>query len=742
MKLRAQLNSFTISLLTITVVCISSVGIYLYREKAFSQIENFRQDEINRAKNRLRSTLSVALTFLEKALENTDGSKDSLVPAFDQLRAMRYDQGDGYFWIINDKMPFPDIVFQATQPEVEGQSTNHPKFQLNLDRPGENFHAEIVKKCVEKGETFTEYSFERPDVDRKFKKMAYSYYWKQQGWVISTGIYIDTIEAQVTLKRAQVEKEMSQVIGTILLSSALILVLSLGIVGRYAKVLLRLIESIKNNISALSEGRIEKRIVIRRKDELGEVAHLLNTLADTLERYASFATEIGNGQIHAQFRRTSEKDVLGNALLNMQANLSNSLSEVQSVISTVADHGDLSEKLDTSGKKGAWQDLNNLINRLVNTVSQPIENINTIVHAMAKGDLSRRFDDTTNGDFKRMADNLNLALDSLNHALSGIMKNAGRVAVSSKEMMLASKEMDTTTEEIATAIGDMSLGAQNQVAQVDESSTLVEAILKSSTEMESQASTINQAAQMGAERSEHGLNQIQKVGASMSQISEIARDTNQGFQRLFDRSREISRVLKIISDIAAQTNLLSLNAAIEAAQAGEAGRGFAVVAEEIRKLAEDSRQSAKAIEKLVADVEQDARDAANVLEIMNKNIQGGERAAQDASNAFSEIAVASDQTLALSERILTLSTSQKTDIREVVNKTETVIVIAEQTAAGTEEIATSASELSAGMSGYRFKSEEFSEIAKDLNQAVRQFVLVGSPDEEKPQTRKEEPVTT
>jgi len=182
--------------------------------------------------------------------------------------------------------------------------------------------------------------------------------------------------------------------------------------------------------------------------------------------------------------------------------------------------------------------------------------------------------------------------------------------------------------------------------------------------------------------------------------------------------------LGVITDIASQTNLLALNAAIEAAQAGDAGRGFAVVAEEIRKLAEGSRKSAREIETLVRDVQNDTANAARVIEVMNLSIKGGQEASFDASEAFKEIADSTTQTLKLSELILKAAKTQIESIKNVVSITEGVVVIAEQTAAGTEEVASSASELSAGMQTYTEKSRSVTEIATSLKESVGKFKLL------------------
>ena len=474
---------------------------------------------------------------------------------------------------------------------------------------------------------------------------------------------------------------------------------------------------------ALGELNMGQQINVRSNDEVGEIALSVNKLMFELNKKAEFSKEIGEGNLDADFECSSDNDVLGNSLLQMRDNLRNVIDETNEVIQHAGEQGDLTSRINTEEKTGAWQELSTSINNLLETVANPIGEVNRIVNAMAEGDLSERYTGDAKGEILNLAQNLNKALDSLNNLLGGIVDNANVISESSSEMQQASEEMNTNTGEIASAIAQMSSGAQTQVSKVDESSTLVENILNSANNMGQRAEEINEAAHKVFESSENGLKMINKVGFSMTDIKAFANDTDKSIKVLTERSKEITRVLGIITDIASQTNLLALNAAIEAAQAGDAGRGFAVVAEEIRKLAEDSRKSASEIEKLVKDVQQDTSQAAKVIEIMNESIVGGEQASNDASEAFKEITSRGNQNLEISKEILDSSKTQIESIKNVVTITEGIVVIAEQTAAGTEEVASSATELSAGMQNYTEKSQRVTEVSQELKQEVSKFKL-------------------
>lgn len=485
------------------------------------------------------------------------------------------------------------------------------------------------------------------------------------------------------------------------------------------------IENSNRLLKDLAMGRLDQneRLTIDSRDELGEMANSVNVLVDELSKKASFSREIGEGNLNASFDVASEQDSLGHSLLKMRNNLKEVLDETKDVVVQAGEAGDLEKRIQTEGKQGAWKDLSESVNNLLDSISTPVMAVNEIVNAMAEGDLTKRLRIQMRGDMNKLSTNLNTALDNLNELLISIADHAKVIDESSSEMNVVSEEMNTNTKEIASAISEMSNGAQTQVGKVDESSNLVEGILRSSNEMGDRAETINEAAKLGVSSSEKGLEMVNKVVFNMVDISEYSTKTQASINILMERSTEITRVLSVITEIAAQTNLLALNAAIEAAQAGDAGRGFAVVAEEIRKLAEDSRNSAKEIEKLITDVQEDTKEAASVIEIMGASVQNGDQASKDASSVFKEISDTSEKTFSHSQEILHAAKAQVQDINAVVAITENVVVIAEETAAGTEEVASSATELSSGMMGYTEKSQKLAEVAAQLKAGLKKFIL-------------------
>lgn len=406
-----------------------------------------------------------------------------------------------------------------------------------------------------------------------------------------------------------------------------------------------------------------------------------------------------------------------------QESLQMAITETEFVIREAVQSGNFNARISLDQKTGEWRQLGEAINQLFAAVTAPFSEINHIVNQMAKGDLTPRYEAEANGEVQQLAENLNQSLNELSGLLSEIVGKVEVIGVSSQDMLISSEEMSNNTGEIASAISEMSKGAQDQVQKVDEASALIENILQFSGSVGEQADLINKTAEKGVLNSTKGMSLIQKVEAEMKDIATYSKNTDQSIHELTQRSNEISRILRLIRDIATQTNLLALNAAIEAAQAGDAGRGFAVVATEIRKLAENSKEATKEIEKMISGIQDETKTTATLIGQMGKKIKIGEEATMEATHSFEEIASSYAQTLEISKHIVDATRQQTNYIGNVLSISEGVVVIAEETAAGTEEMAASSAELSAGMTTLTDKNKAVSQIVNDLIEKVRRFKI-------------------
>ncbi len=479
--------------------------------------------------------------------------------------------------------------------------------------------------------------------------------------------------------------------------------------------LLGIILSIAVSVLLRKESQASKTATAQLDAQLGEmnaVAHRVKSLAEVYT--ANDRMDQGQSAAEALKQLGSDFDQVIGAVI----------SDTDAVLSKVIDEGDLHERIRLEDKKGVWYELSDSINRLLDTFAKPIFNLNMIVNQMAQGNLSVRYEETSKGEIKEFVENLNTSLDRLNDLLLKISEGVNIMQQNAEEMLVAGQEMNTSTGEIAESIGEMSNGAQRQVSSVDQISDIMTRLSQTSRDMESSSEVISSTTKQGLDRSQNGKALLDSMLSSMREVFENANETKKSMAILEGRSGDISRALSVINEIAQQTNLLSLNAAIEAAQAGDAGRGFAVVAEEIRKLAEQSKHSVKEISKVVADVNADMQRATIVINAMNEGVESGVTTSGKASEAFAAIEEASVQAEKLSLEVLSKAKDQSQEIDNALQHIEAVVVVAEETAAGTEEIGASAAQLANGMETFNQRFQRLNEMSSSLKGDIGAFQLL------------------
>jgi twitching motility protein PilJ len=222
------------------------------------------------------------------------------------------------------------------------------------------------------------------------------------------------------------------------------------------------------------------------------------------------------------------------------------------------------------------------------------------------------------------------------------------------------------------------------------------------------ADLLAEESQRSVEIAKKGTEAVQKTINGMDVIREQIQETSKRIKRLGETSQEIGDIVELINDIAEQTNILALNAAIQAAMAGEAGRGFAVVADEVTRLAERSSDATKQIEALVRTIQTDTNEAIISMEQSTSGVVAGARIAEDAGHALSEIESVSTS---LAELVQSISDATRQQANAASNISDTMNVIQEittQTSEGTRQTATSignlselASELKHSVSGFK-----------------------------------------
>jgi len=294
-----------------------------------------------------------------------------------------------------------------------------------------------------------------------------------------------------------------------------------------------------------------------------------------------------------------------------------------------------------------------------------------------------------------IADSINFTIDALRNLVTSI--NEASVQVSS-----ASQETQATAMHLAEASDHQAQQIMGASAAINEMAVSIEGVSTNAGDSAEVARRSVETAQKGAKTVQDNIN-------GMDTIREQIQETSKRIKRLGESSQEIGDIVELINDIADQTNILALNAAIQAAMAGESGRGFAVVADEVQRLAERSSNATKQIEALVKTIQTDTNEAVISMEQSTTNVVAGARLAEDAGTALNEIENVSTQ---LSDLISTISDTahQQSGAASTISETMNVIQeITTQTSAGTNETATSIGNLA--------------ELANELRKSVSGFKL-------------------
>ena len=465
----------------------------------------------------------------------------------------------------------------------------------------------------------------------------------------------------------------------------------------------------------IAMGDLNQQVDVRSKDEIGEMSTAFGDMTVYLNGMAEAATSIAAGDVSVEVEPKSEKDTLGNAFASM---------------------------------------------------TEYLRNISGAARQMADGDLTVRV--TAQSERDALGTAFVALNDNLNDILSGVARAAGELASSKDQLEAASSDaaqaagqVATTTSQVAEGTGQQAKGIQDTNQSIEKVTTSAEQIEREAQERVADAAVamaqgaVDAAknAEKAGDTAQQGAEKVQETIAGMARIKDTVETASQEIARLGERSKEIGRIVETIDDIANQTNLLALNAAIEAARAGEQGRGFAVVADEVRKLAERVAQATKEIADLIGGVQTDVDRSVQAMEEGAAQTEAGAQVAGEAGESLKGILGAVES---VSAQIQGLSASSEglkdagggvvsligeilTELRSVSETTASIAAVAQENAAGTQEVSAAAEEMNAQVEEVSSAASLLGTLADDLSGRVASFKLRSTGGGAPPQPVREAP---
>jgi methyl-accepting chemotaxis protein len=318
-----------------------------------------------------------------------------------------------------------------------------------------------------------------------------------------------------------------------------------------------------------------------------------------------------------------------------------------------------------------------------------------IGEAEKQGDLTVQVAAKTNDEVGEMCTAFNSFVQKLHGAIGQTASTAEQVA--------------SASEEIAAAAGEAAAGAESQQEYATQAATSMQEMTASVQQVADHSNTAATAARSAAQAAKNGGQVVEASLASMRSIANSVSDTATKIAELGKRSDQIGRIVNVIDDIADQTNLLALNAAIEAARAGEQGRGFAVVADEVRKLAERTTKATKEIAEMITAMQEETKRAIDTMQAGTVQVQQGVEQTSQAGASLQEIIAAAEKVGDMVAQIATAATQQAATTQEVGTNVEQIAKITSESSAGAQQSARACHELSG--------------LALELQNLVSQFQL-------------------
>ena len=316
--------------------------------------------------------------------------------------------------------------------------------------------------------------------------------------------------------------------------------------------------------------------------------------------------------------------------------------------------------------------------------------------ARGEGDLTKQILVTSSDEFGHLADEINSLVDKIRRIISQIAQTSEQVSLSAVELQSTAAQMATGAEEVA--------------AQAETVATAGEEMSATSGDIAQNCQMASQGSQQASTAAVSGAQVVDETISVMNSIAERVRNSAKAVESLGSRSDQIGEIVGTIEDIADQTNLLALNAAIEAARAGEQGRGFAVVADEVRALAERTTRATREIGEMIKAIQQETKGAVIAMEEGVREVAKGSEKAAESGRALEQILQQINDVNAQIHQVATAAEQQTATTSEISSNMQQITEVVAQTSRGAQDSASASNRLSI--------------LADDLRRIVSQFKVV------------------
>ncbi|QQS36949.1 MAG: Cache 3/Cache 2 fusion domain-containing protein [Ignavibacteriales bacterium] len=503
--------------------------------------------------------------------------------------------------------------------------------------------------------------------------------------------------------KSDIDGKVNSTILTIVFIGIILTVLLSGLCYYiFKKIVLTRVQSLKEYSGKLSMGDVSFSVASNSNDELGELEKAFSDVVESINNQSLTAQKIAEGDLNLSITEKSDKDLLSKSMQKVLFTLTSLISELKR-LSEAAVNGELNTRGNANNFSGAYKEIVNGMNNTIDSLLQPVNEGNAVLKLMAENDFTSRITGNYKGDHQQLKDSINKVCDSLNSTLSEV-NNAVQATAS------ASTQISSSTEEMAA-------GAQEQSAQAGEVASAVEQMTKTILETTKNASSASEASKNAGLIAKEGGSVVNQTIQGINRIAEVVKQSADTVQQLGKSSDQIGEIIQVIDDIADQTNLLALNAAIEAARAGEQGRGFAVVADEVRKLAERTTKATKEIALMIKQIQKDTSGAVESMNQGTLEVEKGKELANKAGDSLKQIITGAESVVDIVSQVAAASEEQSSAAEQISKNIESISAVTQESAQGVQQIARAA--------------EDLNRLTNNLEELVARFKTINIADSQK-----------
>lgn len=354
-------------------------------------------------------------------------------------------------------------------------------------------------------------------------------------------------------------------------------------------------------------------------------------------------------------------------------------------------------------------------------IVNPIKKLQALMKQAGDGDLTVQGDYRSKDEVGQLNVSFNDMTSTLRTILQQVTNTSELVAASSEELTANSEETTKATEMIAHTMEEMANGSTQQIQSVEETVVIVKEVSTGVTQIATNARHVEITANEASEKAVLGNEAIGQAISQMKSINHTVNGLSGVVRGLGEKSNEIGQIIESITNIASQTNLLALNAAIEAARAGEQGRGFAVVADEVRKLAEESAKSAQQIASLISSIQGQTHEAVQSMEQATEEVDTGITVVNKAGESFQQIQHSVSQVANEIQEVSIAIEQISKSTDQIVSNVDVIAEVSETVSAGTQNVSAASEEQLASMEEIASSSSALSQMAEDLQVMINKF---------------------